>query len=86
MRWIMKEYCKKIKQLRIKNGYTIKELAEKLGVSPRTYSNYEKGESKIPIKHLISICLFYNISADYILGLEEKMPTETKKEQSFDCS
>lgn len=30
-RWIMKEYCKKIKQLRIKNGYTIKQLAEKLG-------------------------------------------------------
>ena len=82
----MKQYCKKIKQLSIKYGYSIKELAEKLGVSARTYSNYEKGESKIPIKHLISICLFYNISADYILGLEKKMPTETKKEQSFDCS
>lgn len=69
-RWIMKEYCKKIKQLRIKNGYTIKQLAEKLGVSPRTYSNYEQGKSKIPVKKLIEICLIYNVSADYILGFE----------------
>lgn len=67
----MKEYCKKIKQLRIKNGYTIKQLAEKLGVSPRTYSNYERGKSKIPVKKLIEICLIYNVSADYILGFEK---------------
>lgn len=67
----MKEYCKKIKQLRIKNGYTTKELAEKLGVSPRTYSNYEQGKSKIPVKKLIEICLIYNVSADYILGFEK---------------
>lgn len=70
-RWSMKEYCKKIKQLRIKNGYTIKQLAEKLGVSPRTYSNYERGKSKIPVKKLIEICLIYNVSADYILGFEK---------------
>lgn len=69
-RWSMKECCKKIKQLRIKNGYTIKQLAEKLGVSPRTYSNYEQGKSKIPVKKLIEICLIYNVSADYILGFE----------------
>ena len=74
-------------QILSEGGYsTADELAEKLGVSPRTYSNYEKGESKITIKHLIALCLFYNISADYILGLEKKMPTETKKEQSFNCS
>lgn len=68
----MKEYCKKIKELRIKSGFTIKEAAERLGISPKTYSNYEKGISKIPIRQLISICLLYNVSADYILGIKRK--------------
>ncbi len=68
----MKEYCKKIKDLRVESGFTIKETAKKLGISPKTYSNYEKGISKIPIRQLISICLLYNVSADYILGLKKR--------------
>lgn len=44
----MKEYCKKIKQLRIKNGYTIKQLAEKLGVTPAltAITSREKARSR----------------------------------------
>lgn len=38
-----------------------------MGISPRTYSNYEQGKSKIPVKKLIEICLIYK---DYILGFE----------------
>ena len=57
-------------RLRFENNLTIKEAAEKLGVNPRTYSNYEQGKSKIPVKKLIEICLIYNVSADYILGFE----------------
>ena len=47
-RWSMKEYCKKIKQLRIKNGYTIKQLAEKLGVAPAltAITSREKARSR----------------------------------------
>ncbi len=60
----------KMMRLRFENNLTIKEAAEKLGISPRTYSNYEQGKSKIPVKKPIEICLIYNISADYILGFE----------------
>lgn len=60
----------KMMRLRFENNLTIKEAAEKLGVSPRTYSNYEQGKSKIPVKKSIEICLIYNVSADYILGFE----------------
>ncbi len=48
-----------------------KEIAEKLGVDIRTYRKYEKGESKLPIRRLIGICLIYRVSADYILGLKD---------------
>ena len=57
-------------RLRFENNLTIKEAAEKLGISPRTYSNYEQCKSKISVKKLIEICLIYNVSADYILGFE----------------
>lgn len=64
-------YSDKIKEIRIKNNLNKKEIAEKLGISARTYAKYENGESKIPIKILIKLCLYYNISADYILGLKK---------------
>lgn len=82
----MENISAKIKKLRLQSGLTTEEAAKQLDIDLSVYKKYEEGVQKLRIKHLISICLFYNISADYILGLEKKMPTETKKEQSFDCS
>lgn len=67
---IMENMGIRMMKARFKNNLTIKEAVEKLGISPSTYSNYEQGKSKIPVKKLIEICLIYNVSADYILGFE----------------
>ncbi len=64
-------YPDKIKALRIQNNLSKKQVADILEISERTYAKYENGESKLPIKRLIKLCLFYNISADYILGLKD---------------
>ena len=39
----------------------------------KAYSNYELGQRDIPTDVLIKICKFYNISADYILGLTNEL-------------
>ena len=63
------EYRQKIKALREDNDYTQAEIADLLGTSQSYYAQYENKNRKLPIEHLIKLCEFYGVSADYILGL-----------------
>ena len=67
----MKSYLEIIRDLREDNDKTQKDVAEYLGTTQQVYSRYEKGENEIPVRHIIALCRFYNVSADYILGLKE---------------
>ncbi len=62
-------YVRKIKDLREDNDYTQNYVAKYLGTSQTMYARYERGANELPIRHLISLCKLYNVSADYILGL-----------------
>ncbi len=65
----MKEYPEILRELREDNDLTQKQIADILGTTQQVYSRYEKGINEVPIRHLITLCRFYNVSADYILGL-----------------
>lgn len=65
-------YCERIKDLRTERGLTQKEIADILGTSQQYYGKYENGLRPLPIYHLVTLCKFYNASADWILGLREK--------------
>ncbi|MEE3428516.1 MAG: helix-turn-helix transcriptional regulator [Ruminococcus sp.] len=67
----MKTYSEIIRELREDRDLTQTQIAEVLGTTQQVYSRYEKGENEIPVRHIITLCKFYNISADYILGLKE---------------
>ena len=45
------------------------DIARILQTSQSYYSQYEKGKREIPTHHLKTLCLYYNLSADYFLGL-----------------
>lgn len=60
-----------IKELRTINGYTQSKLGELLGCSQRMYCDYERGISDVPTDILIKLSRIYNVSTDYILGLED---------------
>lgn len=57
-----------IRSLRIDNGYTQKQIAELLGISQNTYSQYEIGVLNYPVDALMKLADFYNVSIDYLLG------------------
>lgn len=61
----------KIKELREDNDLTQKEIAKILNCRQNTYAQYESEKRQIPISAIKKLCLFYNISADYILGLPD---------------
>lgn len=65
------EYVKKIRELREDHEPKIsqKDIATLLGTTQQYYSEYENGKRKLPIEHLIKLCNFYGVSADYIIGL-----------------
>lgn len=51
-----------------------KEIARILGCQQSAISKYEKGRAKYDIEDIAKLCIFYNVSADYILGLPEGLP------------
>ena len=59
-----------ITKLRIEAGYSKREVATAIGVSPATYSKFEKGQGKIKSSHLLKLALLYGRSCDYIIGRE----------------
>ncbi|MGM9651613.1 MAG: helix-turn-helix domain-containing protein [Faecousia sp.] len=68
----MEAYVKNIRDLREDADLTQTQVAERLGTSQTMYARYERGASELPIRHLISLCRLYHVSADYILGLQRR--------------
>ncbi|MBE6802348.1 MAG: helix-turn-helix transcriptional regulator [Ruminococcaceae bacterium] len=66
-------YAQRIRDLREDGDYTQKEIADILKTTQSYYAQYENGHRPLPIDHLITLCKFYNVSADYILGLKDEM-------------
>ena len=68
-----------IRNLRIDNGYTQKQIGEYLGISQNTYSQYEIGVLNYPVDVVIRLAQLYGVSTDYLLGLtNEKQPYPRK--------
>lgn len=65
-------YVKRMRDLREDNDKTQTEIAEILGTSQTMYARYERGANELPIHHLLTLCRYYKVSADYFLGLSDK--------------
>ena len=68
----MELYVKRLRDLREDHDLTQQKLADVLGTSQTMYARYERGANEMPIRHLITLCKYYKVSADYILGIENK--------------
>ena len=64
----MKTYVDRIRELREDNDLTQQEVANIIQTTQQVYSRYEKGVNEIPIRHIIALARYYNVSCDYILG------------------
>ena len=62
-------YMDRLVQIRKDKNLRQSDIAVVLNTSTQYYQKYEKGKHPLPIEHLITLCQFYNISADEILGL-----------------
>ena len=65
-------YIKNIRDLREDHDKTQKDIADVLGTSQTMYARYERGANELPIRHLITLCKYYGVSADFVLGITDK--------------
>lgn len=59
----------RLRALREDRDLTQTDVARLLSTSQSYYSEYELGKRPIPVQHVITLCRFYRVSADYLLGL-----------------
>ncbi len=67
----MSKFTSRLRELRIEKGLTQKEVAAALEISVSCYGGYEQGYREPDLKTLIKICKMFEISSDYLLGLED---------------
>lgn len=65
-------YAEQIRTLREDKDMTQATIAAMLNVGQRTYCDYELGKTRIPVDSLIKLAKFYDVSMDYICGLQEE--------------
>ena len=62
---------KRIREIRLENELNQSDFGKSISVSQDTVSLWENGKSLPNVEVVIAICKKYNISADYLLGLED---------------
>lgn len=62
----------KIKELRTEKGLTQKELSKALGIGQSTISEWEKGIYEPTASAIKVLAIYFDVSADYLLGLEDE--------------
>ena len=65
--------AKKLRKLRTDRGLTQMQIADILNTTQQQYSKYEHEIQEIPVRHIITLCRFYGVSADWLLGLHDKI-------------
>jgi transcriptional regulator with XRE-family HTH domain len=65
-------YNKRLKELRESNNLDLQDLSTLLNFEKDTYGKYEREYIIIPIKHLNTLCNYFDVSIDYIFGFTNK--------------
>ena len=66
--WI---FAERLRELRIEKGLSMKKLAKELNTTDAAISNWENNINEPKITYLKSIAVYFGVSTDYLLGLED---------------
>ena len=68
----MKIFGQLLGALRRERNYSQKKVSTDLGISQALLSHYENGAREPKLDFVIKICDYYDISADYVLGMDQR--------------
>ncbi len=61
-----------LREVRHESGMTQKDVYTVLQVSPNCYASWEQGRTQPDIENIKKLCAIFEVSADYLLGIEDK--------------
>ena len=59
-------------EIRKNHGFSQAKVATILDIPQQQYCRYENGQNEIPVRHIVTLCRFYKISSDWLLGLQDE--------------
>ena len=66
------DYRTRIRNVREDRDLTQAEIGKVLNKSQQGYNHIEAGRAELKIDDLVKLCQYYNLSADYLIGLVNK--------------
>ena len=65
------KFNERLKEVRRERNFTQKDIYTILRVSANCYASWEQGRTQPSIEDIKKLCVIFDISADYLLGLED---------------
>ncbi|MBR6570133.1 MAG: helix-turn-helix transcriptional regulator [Clostridia bacterium] len=65
------DYRQRLREVREDRDLSQTEVGKIINKSQQGYSHIENGRAELKIEDLVSLCKFYNLSADYLIGLTD---------------
>ena len=65
--------AQRIRQIRVERKLSQEDIAALLNTTQQQYSKYENETNEIPVRHIITLCKFYGVTSDWLLGLSENL-------------
>lgn len=72
----------RIKELRMRKGYNMRQMATALNLPYTTYVNYEKGEREPSSEMIVLMAKYFGVTSDYILGRDNGDIKKSASERS----
>lgn len=66
----MNNFQEKLRELRLEKGLSTLALGKEIGVSDATICRWENGQNDVKSQELIKLAEFFDVSTDFLLGLE----------------
>ena len=69
----MKSYNVILRELREDKDKTQADIAKLLNITRPQYQLYESGKRQFKLEHICTLCRYYGIASDYVLGLPKNL-------------
>lgn len=66
----MRKFAERLKELRSEKSLSIQALSKATDIGVASICRWENGQADIKSDQLITLALFFDVTADYLLGLE----------------
>lgn len=73
------DYRTRLRNIREDRDFTQAEIGDLLNKSQQGYNHIEAGRAELKIDDLVKLCRFYDLSADYLIGLINKPKSYKEK-------